>query len=95
MLARPPTIAAQWMAGRPAYDPANIHAPTLVIVGDADTDTPPALARTVHELLGTSHKTFAEVPLGTHFALFEPARSALFGQVEAFLTGCSLESGAE
>ena len=45
--------------------------------------------------LSLASPTFAEVPLGTHFALFEPARSALFGQVEAFLTGCSLESGAE
>src|SRR3546814_20359817 len=38
-------IAGQWMAGSPAYDPAAITIPTMVIVGAADTDTPPALAR--------------------------------------------------
>jgi pimeloyl-ACP methyl ester carboxylesterase len=78
-------IATQWMAGRPAYDPADITAPTLVIVGAADTDTPPALGRIVHDLLVSRIKRFATVADGTHFTVFEPARDRLFEDVAAFL----------
>lgn len=78
-------IATQWMAGKPGYDPAAIHAPTLVIVGDADTDTPPPLARAVFDRLGSPERHFAIVPSGTHFTVFEPARDALFAAVGDFL----------
>jgi len=78
-------IAMQWMAGKPAYDPAAITAPTLVIVGAADTDTPPALARAVFDRLGSVEKLYVEVPLGTHFTPFEPARADLFRTTAAFL----------
>ena len=78
-------IATQWMTGRPAYDPGDIAVPTLVIVGAADTDTPPALARTVFDHVGTTQKSFVEMPGGTHFTLFEPARDMLFHHTAAFL----------
>jgi pimeloyl-ACP methyl ester carboxylesterase len=78
-------IATQWMAGKPAYDPGAITAPTLVVVGAADTDTPPALARAVFDRLGSVEKLYAEVPLGTHFTPFEPARADLFRMTAAFL----------
>jgi pimeloyl-ACP methyl ester carboxylesterase len=78
-------IAGQWMAGKPAYDPGRIAVPTLVIVGAADTDTPPALGRAVFDRLGTADKTFVEVPRGTHFTVFEPARADLFRTTAAFL----------
>lgn len=78
-------IAAQWMAGKPAYDPAAIAASTLVVVGAADTDTPPALARAVFDRLGSREKLYVEVPLGTHFTPFEPARADLFRTTAAFL----------
>lgn len=78
-------IAAQWMAGRPGYDPAAIRVPALVVVGAADTDTPPALARAVFDRLGSADKFFVEIPQGTHFAVFEPARADLFRTIAAFL----------
>jgi pimeloyl-ACP methyl ester carboxylesterase len=34
-----------WGAGKPLYDPARITAPTLLVVGEWDGRTPPALAR--------------------------------------------------
>lgn len=74
-----------WMAGRPGYDPAAITAPTLVVVGGADTDTPPALAREVFDRLGSTAKLYAEIPGGTHFTVFEPARAELFRTIAAFL----------
>lgn len=78
-------IARQWMAGDPAYSPNDIRVPTLVIVGAADTDTPPALAHTVWSGLGTTEAVFREVPHGTHFTVFEPARARLFSEVATFL----------
>lgn len=78
-------IAAYWMAGKPGYDPADIHVPTLVVVGAADVDTPPELAREVFGRLGTATRRYAEIPGGTHFTLFEPPRAALFRTTAAFL----------
>lgn len=83
-------IADYWMAGRPGYDPAAIAAPTLVIVGGADTDTPPALAREVFDRLGSAAKLFAQVPGGTHFTVFEPARAELFRTTAAFLADATI-----
>jgi pimeloyl-ACP methyl ester carboxylesterase len=74
-----------WMAGKPGYDPANIGAPTLVVVGGEDADTPPAVAREVFHRLGSATKQYAEIPGGTHFTVFEPARAALFRTTAAFL----------
>lgn len=37
--------ADYWNAGRPLYDPSRITAPTLVVVGEWDGRTPPALGR--------------------------------------------------
>jgi pimeloyl-ACP methyl ester carboxylesterase len=78
-------IASQWMAGKPGYDPARITAPTLVIVGAADVDTPPALARAVFDRIGATEKLYVEVPNGTHFTPLEPARDDLFRITAAFL----------
>ena len=78
-------IATQWMVGKPGYDPAAITLPTLVIVGDADSDTPPSLAREVHDHLSSRTRSFQTVPRGTHFTVFEPAREQLFAQVAEFL----------
>src|SRR3546814_11242429 len=42
-------IAGQWMAGEPAYDPAAIPLPPMVIVGAANTITPPDRTSGVRE----------------------------------------------
>lgn len=78
-------IAKHWMAGVPGFDPAAITVPTLVVVGAADTDTSPALAREVFARLGGLENLYVEIPDGTHFTLFEPARDDLFCTIGAFL----------
>ncbi|MDB5415107.1 MAG: alpha/beta hydrolase, partial [Rubritepida sp.] len=40
-----------WSAGRPFYDPAKITAPTLLVLGEWDQDTPPYMAQTLFPLL--------------------------------------------
>jgi len=84
-------IAEYWMAGRPGYDPARIAVPTLVVVGGADTDTPPELAYEVFDRLGTAAKFYAQIPGGTHFTVFEPARAELFRTTAAFLADTNIE----
>lgn len=86
-------IAGQWMADAPAYDPADIEVPTMVIVGAADTDTPPALGRQVFDRLGSDERVFTEVPDGTHFTVFEPAREDLFGMIAEFLNAGATSQG--
>jgi pimeloyl-ACP methyl ester carboxylesterase len=78
--------AEYWSVGKPYYDPARILAPTLVIVGAWDHDTPPALARTLFPLLVNSPgKRFVELDEGTHHVMMEKNRLELFEAVQNFL----------
>jgi pimeloyl-ACP methyl ester carboxylesterase len=43
-----------WMNGHALYDPAKITVPTLLVVGEWDRDTPPALAQTIFPLMVNS-----------------------------------------
>ena len=38
-----------WMNGKALYDPGKITVTTLIVVGEWDRDTPPALARLMSE----------------------------------------------
>lgn len=79
-------IAADWMSGRPSYDPSRITCPTLVVTGEADTGTPPAMGREVFDRLASPTKRFEIVPNGGHFAIFQPARYEVARTVAAFLS---------
>lgn len=75
-----------WQAGRPFYDPARITAPTLLVVGEWDRDTPPAMATTLFPLLtASSGKRCVLLGEGTHTMLMERSRGALFQAVQVFL----------
>ena len=41
-----PTAGNTGRRGRPFYDPAKVTAPTLLVLGEWDRDTPPAMAQT-------------------------------------------------
>ena len=75
-----------WNAGRPIYDPAKITAPVLVVVGEWDNDTPPALAQALFPLLtGAPWKRLAVLGGGTHSMLMERNRMLLLRTVHQFL----------
>lgn len=75
-----------WQAGRPYWDPAKITAPTLLVVGEWDCDTPPAMATAIFPLLTASPgKRCVLLGGGTHSMPLEKNRGALFGAVQAFL----------
>ena len=78
--------AEYWQAGKPLFDPAKIAVPTLLVVGEWDHDTPPALARTLFPLLvNAPGKRLVELAEGTHTIVMERNRLALFETVQEFL----------
>ena len=75
-----------WQAGRAAFEPSRIRAPTLVITGEWDGVNPPALARQMFaKLINAPVRRFTEVGEATHFMMVEKNRHQLFGQTRFFL----------
>ena len=75
-----------WDAGKPFYDPAKITVPALLVLGEWDRDTPPAMATTLFPLLTASPgKRLVLLAEGTHSIMLERNRGALFQAVQVFL----------
>jgi pimeloyl-ACP methyl ester carboxylesterase len=75
-----------WSSGRTMYDPAQITAPTLLVVGEWDRDTPPYMAQALFPLLVNSPgKRLVMVPEATHTMMLEKNRLELFKTVQSFL----------
>jgi len=75
-----------WTAGKPLWDPAEIAAPTLVVVGDWDGVTPPARAQVVlSKLVNAPVRRLVQVGEATHIVLLEKNRLQLFREVQTFL----------
>ena len=75
-----------WGAGKPFYDPAKITAPTLLVLGEWDQDTPPYMANALFPLLtGAASKRLVILGEGTHGMWMERNRGALFQAVQVFL----------
>ena len=68
------------------YDPANVRVPTLIVVAEQDSDTPPAMARGYFErLTAAPYKRLVVIGDGTHSVLMEKNRMQLFREVQLFL----------
>ncbi len=75
-----------WAAGKPTYDPAKIRAPTLLLVGDWDAITPPAMAQGLYEQLTNAvERRLVRFSEATHFMIIEKHRLRLFNEVQNFL----------
>ena len=75
-----------WQAAKPYYDPANIHAPTLIIGAEWDADNPAYMRQELFPLLKNSPgKRYVELAEGTHTIIMEKNRLRLFEAVQAFL----------
>jgi pimeloyl-ACP methyl ester carboxylesterase len=73
-------------AGKPYYDPAQIKAPTMLVLAEWDHDTPPYMAQTLFPLLTNSPgKRFVMLAEGTHTIVMERNRMKLFEAVQSFL----------
>jgi len=80
-------FAELWAAGKPgAYDPARIRAPTLLVVGEWDVVTPPAMAQALYPLLsGARERRLIQFSEATHFMVIEKHRERLVREVQNFL----------
>ncbi|NKC31819.1 alpha/beta hydrolase [Falsiroseomonas selenitidurans] len=75
-----------WNAGKPWWAPAQVTAPSLVVLGEWDRTTPPALGFAVFEALSQSPgKRMVVLAEGTHNMWMERNRGALFQAVQVFL----------
>lgn len=84
-------ILGEWLQGRRLYDPALLRAPTLIIKGDWDVDTPAAMAQGLFaSLSGVPFRSYIEIGEGTHMLALERHRNQLFRAVQGFLDDTSL-----
>lgn len=68
------------------WDPAKVTAPTLLVLGEWDRDTPPYMAQTLFPLLvNAPWKRHVVLGEGTHTILMEKNRMLLFRTVQQFL----------
>lgn len=75
-----------WSAGRTTYDAGAIRAPTLLVVGEWDQDTPLYMAQALHEALKNApRKRLVTLPEATHTVIMEKHRMQLFRAVQQFL----------
>lgn len=75
-----------WGAKTPAWQPERISAPTMVVQGEWDADTPPAMGLSVFaHLTGTAARRYVLIGEGTHMLLLEKNRRQLFQAVHGFL----------
>lgn len=76
-----------WASGKQLYDPSTIEAPTLLILGEWDRDTPPYMATAVFaELKKAREKRLVLLGGGTHMMMLERSRKHLFAEVRLFLS---------
>jgi pimeloyl-ACP methyl ester carboxylesterase len=75
-----------WNAGRPWWNPAAVRAPTLIVVGEWDRTTPPALGLTLFgQLTQSAGKRMVVLGEGTHSMWLERGRGTLYQAVQSFL----------
>lgn len=72
---------ADWVSGKPLYDPSRIVVPTLVIHAEWDYDR----AAYFKLLTNVPYKRYVQIGEGTHYVLMEKNRIQLFSEVQLFL----------
>ncbi len=79
-------VREYWAAQRPYYDPRAIRAPTLLIHGEWDQDTPGYMAQALFGLLENAPwKRLVVIGEGTHTVIMERNRMQLLREVQLFL----------
>jgi pimeloyl-ACP methyl ester carboxylesterase len=77
---------ASWGAGQPYWRPERISAPTLVIQGEWDAETPPDQGLSVFAALtGAPDRRYVLIGEATHSLLLERNRTQLYRAVQGFL----------
>ncbi|WP_167283404.1 alpha/beta hydrolase [Paraburkholderia sp. Cy-641] len=80
-------IAESWGTGNPTYNPEEIEAPTLLILGEWDVDTPLYMAQELFSrLISVPYKRLEVLQRGTHAMSLECNRFHLYRRIQQFLT---------
>lgn len=75
-----------WGVGKAILEPSKITAPTLLVVGELDQDTPPYMAQALFPLLvNAKWRRLTLLSDGTHGIMLEKHRMLLFRSVQQFL----------
>ena len=75
-----------WLAGKPLWEPSEVKAPTLIVVGEWDAGTPLTGAQAVFGKLSNAlYKRLVQIGHGTHLLFLEKNRIQLFREVQLFL----------
>jgi pimeloyl-ACP methyl ester carboxylesterase len=73
-----------WMAGKPLWEPSEVKAPTLIVVGEWDALVTGAQA-VFGQLNNAPYKRLVQIGQSTHLLFLEKNRIQLFREVELFL----------
>jgi pimeloyl-ACP methyl ester carboxylesterase len=73
-----------WMAGKPLWEPSEVKAPTLIVVGEWDALVTGAQA-VFGKLSNAPYKRLVQIGQGTHLVFLEKNRLQLFREVQLFL----------
>ena len=75
-----------WLAGKPLWEPSEVKAPTLIVVGEWDAVASPTGAQAVFgKLSNAPYKRLVQIGHGTHLLFLEKNRLQLFREVQLFL----------
>jgi pimeloyl-ACP methyl ester carboxylesterase len=75
-----------WLAGKPLWEPSDVKAPTLIVVGEWDGATPVTGAQAIFgKLSNVPYKRLVQIGQGTHLLFLEKNRIQLFRDVQLFL----------
>ena len=79
-------VIEDWANDKPTYDPGDIRAPTLIIMGEWDHETTPAQGREVFDrLTNAQDRWFVMIGRATHSMPLERQRDAMHKAVVNFL----------
>lgn len=87
-------ILGCWANGTPTWDPARVLAPTQLVVGAQDIDTPPSMAREIYQALTqAANRQLLILDHGTHWMTLQVNRFELYRSVQNFMDRpCGLQA---
>lgn len=74
-----------WFAGKPLWEPSEVKAPTLVVVGEWDGISGASAQPVFRRLTHSPYKRLVEIGQSTHLIFLERNRIQLFREVQLFL----------
>jgi pimeloyl-ACP methyl ester carboxylesterase len=75
---------AYWFSGKPLWEPSEIKAPTLIVLGEWDANVP-TVPTVFGKLSNAPYKRLVQIGEGSHLVFMEKNRMQLFREVQLFL----------